>query len=217
MIVETVVVGALQVNCYVLGCDRTGSAVVIDPGDNAPAILGVLRKRELKLERILATHAHFDHILGVRPLQELTGAPFWLHPGDRPYVESIRQTAMSWLGVDPGVPPCVDGDLEPGEVVTFGDETLEIRHTPGHSPGGVTFVDQRGGRCFVGDAIFAGSVGRTDLPGGSARTLIDGIHREILSLPDHFVLLSGHGPATSVGQERRTNPFLDPTQFDAWF
>ena len=208
MILTTLPVGMLEVNCYVLGCERTHRAVVIDPGDEAPAILRALQQHNLTLDRILATHAHFDHLLGCRPLQEVTGAPLYVHPADRPLVAMMQRSCMAWLGYDPGEPPAITSDLAAGEVVRVGDIALEVRYTPGHSPGGVTLVEHATRRAFTGDALFAGSVGRVDLPGGDGQTLIASIDVQILSLPDDYVVLPGHGPATTVGQERRTNPYL---------
>lgn len=208
MIVVTLPVGLLEVNCYILGCERTRRALVIDPGDEAPAILKALTRYDLTLDRILATHAHFDHLLGCRPLQEATGAPFYLHSADRPLLATMQLTCIAWLGYDPGPPPGVTGALAAGETVRVGDIALEVRHTPGHSPGGVTFVEHATRRAFTGDALFAGSVGRVDLPGGDGEVLLAGIVSQILTLPDDYAVLPGHGPATTVGQERRTNPFL---------
>ncbi len=208
MILETIEVGALQVNCYVLGCEQTRQAIVIDPGDNPRAIQAALRKHNLILARIVATHAHFDHVLAVRPLQEATGAPFYLHPAERPVLDFARHMAMAWMGYDPGEAPRVDGDLAPGQPVHFGVETLEVRLTPGHSPGSVTLVHHASRRAFTGDALFAGSIGRTDLPGGDLETLLTAIRGEIMTLPDDYEVLSGHGPATTVGEERATNPYL---------
>ncbi len=205
---EILPVGPLQVNCYVLGCPRTRLAVVIDPGDDAADILAVLKRHTLQLDRILATHAHFDHLLGGRDLQQATAAPLYLHPADRPLVTAVRRTCLAWLGYDPGEPPAIHGDLTPGEIVRVGDIALEVRHTPGHSPGGVTLVDHTARRAFTGDALFAGAIGRTDFPGSSLKTLLDSIRREILTLPDDYAVLSGHGPASTVGHERRGNPFL---------
>ena len=205
---EILPVGPLQVNCYVLGCPRTRRAIVIDPGDDAADILAVLKRHSLQLDRILATHAHFDHLLGARDLQQATAAPLYLHPADRPLVAAMRRTCMAWLGYDPGEPPAIHGDLTPGETVQVGDISLEVRHTPGHSPGGITLVDHVARRAFTGDALFAGSIGRTDFPGSSLKTLLEGIQREILTLPDDYAVLSGHGPASTVGRERRGNPFL---------
>ena len=209
MVFLTLPVGMLQVNCYILGCERTGQGIVVDPGDKPGAILGALKRHGLTLTAILGTHAHFDHLLAGRPLQEATGAPFYLHPADRPLVAAMQRTCMAWLGYDPGEPPTVDHDLTPGETLQFGDIRLEVRHTPGHSPGGVTFVDHANRRALTGDALFAGSIGRTDFPGSDHATLLRSIEREILSLPDDYAAHSGHGPATTVGAERRNNPFLD--------
>lgn len=209
MILRTLPVGMLQVNCYVLGCESTREAVIIDPGDNANDILAALRRQDLELARILATHAHFDHLLAGRALQEMTGAGFYMHRADLPLMGAMQKTCQAWLGYDPGEPPTVTGFLTPGEVVEIGDIRLEVRHTPGHSPGGVTFVDHANRCAFTGDALFAGSIGRTDFPGSSLETLLAGIREEILTLPDDYAVLSGHGARSTVGAERRTNPFLN--------
>lgn len=201
-------VGALQVNCYVLGCEQTRQAIVIDPGDNASAIQNALKRHHLQLDRILATHAHFDHLLACRDLQAATGAPFFLHPADRPLVAAMRRTCLAWLGYDPGLPPEIQGALTPGEIIRVGEIALEVRHTPGHSAGSVTLVDHAGRRAFTGDALFQGSIGRTDLPGGDLDTLLAAIHAQILSLPDDYTVLSGHGPTSTVGAERQGNPYL---------
>jgi hydroxyacylglutathione hydrolase len=208
MIVSVLPVGPLQVNCYVLGCERTRLGIVIDPGDQAADILRTLKRHDLKLDRILATHAHFDHLLACRAVQDATAAPFYVHPADRPLVGVMQRTCMAWLGYDPGDPPQITGDLTPGEVVQVGDMSLEVRHTPGHSQGSVTLVDHASRRAWTGDALFAGSIGRTDLPGGDTDTLLASIQAQILTLPGDYAVLSGHGPATTVGVERRTNPFL---------
>lgn len=209
MILETLVVGALQVNCYIVGCAQTRQALVIDPGDNAAAILAVLRKHGLTLTAIVATHAHFDHVLAGRALQEATAAPFYVHPAERSLLAMMRGMALAWLGHDPGEPPQVNGELTPDRPVVFGAETLEVRATPGHSPGGVTLVHHAGRRAFTGDALFAGSVGRTDLPGGDWPTLLAAVRTQILTLPDDYLVLPGHGPTSTVGAERRTNPYLN--------
>lgn len=216
MILETVIVGALQANCYVLGCERTRQAVVIDPGDNAATIMAVLRRHNLQPVRLLATHAHFDHLLAARPLQEATGAHLYLHPADRPLLAAMQRTALAWLMRNPGAPPRLVDDLVSGEVIQVGDVALEVRPTPGHSPGGVTFVDHAGRRAFTGDALFAGSIGRDDLPGGDFETLLAAIREQILSLPDDYAVLPGHGPASTVGEERRSNPFLGPHPAGFW-
>ena len=208
MILETLIVGPLETNCYVLGCERTRQAIVIDPGDDPNDILGVLKRHGLSVERLVVTHAHFDHLLAARPLQETTRAPFYLAAADSTELRTMRRTAMAWIGRDAGAPPEVHGDINPGSAIQVGDLTLEVRGTPGHSPGGVTFVDHEGRRAFTGDTVFAGSIGRTDLRGGNLEVLLQAIRREILSLPDDYALLPGHGPSSTVLQERTSNPFL---------
>lgn len=208
MILDTIVVGSLQVNCYVLGCERTRQGCVIDPGDGLPAIQGALRKHRLDLVRVVATHGHFDHLLAARPLQDAIGAPFYVSREDEPLLTTMQRMAMAWTGRDPGDPPAVDGYVKVGEVIRIGDIALEVRSTPGHSPGGITLVEHAGRRVFTGDALFAGSIGRTDLPGGDLETLLAGIRAQVLSLPDDYVVLPGHGPASTVGTERRSNPYL---------
>ena len=208
MILETIVVGALQVNCYILGCERTRQAVVIDPGDESAMIQAALRKHDLILARIIVTHTHFDHVLAARSLQEATGAPFCLHPAERPLLEMMRRMTLAWMAFDPVETPRIDGELTPGEPVIFGAEALEVRLTPGHSPGSVTFVHHASRRSFTGDALYAGSIGRTDLPGGDLDILLSSIRAEILTLPDDYAVLPGHGPASTIGAERRGNPFL---------
>jgi glyoxylase-like metal-dependent hydrolase (beta-lactamase superfamily II) len=205
---ETIVVGALQVNCYLLGCEQTKQAIVIDPGDNPAAILRALRRHGLVLAKIVATHAHFDHLLAGQRLQEATGAAFHIHPADRPLLAAMQRTTMAWMGYDPGEPPQVNGDLTEGEIITVGDMALEVRGTPGHSPGGVTLVDHTSRRAFTGDTLFANSIGRYDLPGGNLELLLANIRTQILSLPDDYAVLPGHGEASTVGAERRGNPFL---------
>jgi hydroxyacylglutathione hydrolase len=214
MILETVVVGALETNCYVLGCERTRQAIVIDPGDDPSDILRALRLHGLSLCRLIATHAHFDHVLAARSLGESTGAPLHLHPADRPLLAAMRQTTMAWIGHDPGEPSKVHADLVPGEAVQVGDLLLEVRGAAGHSPGGIILVDHKGRQAFTGDTVFAGSIGRWDLPGGDMEVLLESIEREILSLPNDYSLWPGHGPGTTVREERAHNPFLaTPSRF----
>ncbi|MDQ1301753.1 MAG: hydroxyacylglutathione hydrolase, partial [Chloroflexota bacterium] len=206
----------------------------IDPGDNAPALQAALREHGLTVTAFLATHVHFAHVLAGRALQEATGAPFLLHPAERPLLATMRGMTLAWLGYDPGEPPQVTHDLTPGRFemsdsgpdsairnrqsaignpVAFGAETLEVRATPGHSPGGVTLVHHASRRAFTGDALFAGGIGRTDLPGGDLPTLLAAIRSQILTLPADYIVLPGHGPASTVGAERLTNPYLSE---DGW-
>ena len=208
MILEHLEVGPLQVNCFVLGCEKTRQAIVIDPGGNPQAIRAALARHTLTLVAIVATHAHFDHILAVDALRGDHPVLFYLHPDDEPVLAVQREVTQAWMGFDPGPMPRVDAHLTPGEPFRFGEVELEVRHTPGHSPGSVTLVDHAGRRAFVGDLVFAGSVGRTDFPGGDHRTLLNSIRQAILTLPDDYRLLPGHGPFTTVAEERLYNPFF---------
>lgn len=198
--------GIFQENCFLLADPGTRDAVIIDPGEDADLFLRRLAGERLTLRAVWLTHAHLDHILGVRRVVEAQGVPVYLHPADRPLYEGLAQQG-SWLGVRAaGPPPPPDHELADGGVVTVGGLDFEVRHVPGHSPGGVAFVGH--GIALVGDALFAGSIGRTDLPGGNAETLLRGIREKLLSLPDETIVYPGHGPETSIGAERRTNPFL---------
>jgi hydroxyacylglutathione hydrolase len=198
-------VGPLAENAYIVEHAATGKAVVVDPGDEGEEIHRQLAERGLTLEKILLTHGHFDHVGGVRHLKERTGANVCVHPEE---VDRMRgashQGAMFGLGVQN--PPAPDVLLSDGDLVPFADGGFKVLHTPGHTPGHVTFLTD--GMAFVGDLIFAGSIGRTDLPGGSYDVLIRAVREKIFTLPDDTVLFPGHGPATTVGEERRSNPFF---------
>ena len=208
MTIETIVVGALQVNCYLLCSESTGIAMVIDPGDEPDVILAAAKARDCRIAQLILTHAHFDHLLAARALQTETGAPLLMAAADRPVLQGQRGTTQAWLGFDPGEPPVVDGDLVAGEQISAGEIVLEVLATPGHSPGGVSLIDHAHRVAFTGDSLFAGSIGRTDLPGGSLETLLASIRDQLLTLPDDYAVLPGHGPSSTVGEERRSNPFL---------
>lgn len=211
MIVETLAVGALQANCYIAGCSETSGAIVIDPGGEAQRIFQRVGDLGLDVKAIVGTHAHLDHVLGVRELKELTGAPFWLHPLEEPILDQLSAWTRMWLGSDPGPAPTVDAPLAAGESISVGQLSLEVRLVPGHSPGSVCLVDHEGQRVFVGDLLFQGSIGRSDLPGGDHSTLIESVQQQVFSLGDEFTVLPGHGPATTVGHERQHNPFFRPS------
>lgn len=208
MLVEGLTVGLLQENCYILGCEATGKGVIIDPGDNPRGIISVVRRMGLEVEKILNTHAHFDHVMAVDPVREITGATFHLHEADLPILQDAPERVSLWLSahIDPIREP--DGFLTHGQIITFGEESLEVRFTPGHAPGHVIFVDHKGRQIFAGDTLFQGSIGRFDLPGADGPTLLASIHREVLSLEDDYVVYPGHGPATTIGAERLNNPFV---------
>lgn len=197
--------GQFAQNCYLIGPEGGGDGVVVDPGEEADRILDEARRQGLTIRAIWLTHAHVDHILGVRAVRDATGAPIYLHPADRPLYDRMPAQA-EWFGFRVEAPPPPDHELAPGDRLTVGDASIEVRHVPGHSPGSVCFVGD--GAVISGDVLFQGSIGRTDLPGGSLERLLRSIREELLTLPDATVVYSGHGPATTIGEERRSNPFL---------
>jgi glyoxylase-like metal-dependent hydrolase (beta-lactamase superfamily II) len=197
--------GQFAENCYLVADRRTREAVIIDPGEEPAMFLAELDTRAWSLGAIWVTHAHIDHIIGVGPVHAATGAPIYLHPLDRPIYDALPQYG-GWLGMQLEKPPAPDRELRPGQVLKVGGFEFTVRFTPGHSPGSVSFVGE--GMVFGGDVLFNGSVGRTDLPGGDAAALMASIQSQLLSLPDSTVVHSGHGPATTIGVERLTNPFL---------
>lgn len=197
--------GQLVQNCYLVADRRTGEAVMIDPGEEPATFLAELDTRGWSLQGIWLTHAHVDHIIGVGAVRHATGAPIHLHPLDRPIYDALPQFG-SWVGMELDAPPPPDAELSAGDVLWVGGERFDVRFTPGHSPGSVSFVG--GGRVFSGDVLFNGSVGRTDLPGGDFATLMASIQTQLLSLPDSTIVHSGHGADTTIGVERLTNPFL---------
>jgi len=197
--------GQFLENCYLLADEQAGEAVMIDPGEEPARFLEELERRGWTLRAIWLTHAHLDHIAGVDVVRRATGARVWLHPGDaRLYAGLPQQGAWFGLALDPLDPP--DEELADRMRLAVGAHAFEVRHVPGHSRGSVCFVGE--GLVVGGDVLFAGSIGRTDLPGGDFFTLLRSIHRELLPLPDQTALLPGHGPPTTIGAERRTNPFL---------
>lgn len=205
MIVETLVVGMIQANCYVLGDEAAGEAVVIDPGGDTPVILRTLQARKLKAVAVVATHGHFDHVEGLAAMKRATGAPILAHKGDLPLIQGMTtQGLLFGIKVEAAPPP--DRFLEEGETIPFGRHALTVLHTPGHSPGSVSLLADK--KVFVGDLLFAGSIGRTDLSGGDYDTLIASVRSKIFTLPDDTTVYPGHGPATTVGVEKRTNPFF---------
>lgn len=208
MIVVGLTVGLLEENCYILGCEETERAVIIDPGDYARGILKEVHDLGLTVEKIINTHAHFDHVMAVDPIREVTGAPFYLHQLELPILRDAPHRVRSWLNTE--IEPIRDPDayLEAGQIIRFGEEELEVRFTPGHSPGHVVFVDHKGKQVFAGDTLFQGSIGRFDLPLADGPTLLRSIHEQLLTLPDDFAVHPGHGPSTTIGFEREHNPYV---------
>lgn len=205
MILKSIVVGPLEVNCYVLACEETKEGIVIDPGDNVPGILEMIEADNINVKEIVATHGHFDHIGRVKTLKEKLGVPFAIHEDDMFMVEGLVEIA-SFLDIDTDEAPEVDRFIRIGETITFGTESLSVVHTPGHAPGNVTLLWP--GHALVGDVLFKGSIGRTDLEGADPEVLMKSIREELLILPDETHVYPGHGPFTTIGEERRANPFL---------
>jgi hydroxyacylglutathione hydrolase len=205
MIVERLVVGMLQCNCYIVACDDSNVGIVIDPGGDAATILDRVAQLGLSIKCIVNTHGHIDHIAANRPVKEATGAPIAIHADDAQWLTSDQGAVARMLGVlSPG--PAADTLLGEGDEVVFGSERLQVIHTPGHSAGGISLVGD--GLVFCGDTLFAMGVGRVDLPGGDWETLIHSIKTRLFTMPDETVVYSGHGPETTIGREKRFNPWF---------
>ncbi|HEY0016085.1 MAG TPA: MBL fold metallo-hydrolase [Longimicrobium sp.] len=197
--------GVFAQNTYLVACARTGAGILVDPGAAAGDALGAARAAGVTIEKIVLTHAHVDHVEGIPLVRRELDVPILLHPADQPvYAIAPMQAQMFGMRIEK-LPP-VDGELAAGEAVRFGECALEVRFAPGHAPGHVILVGD--GVALVGDVIFANSIGRTDLPGGDFATLMRSIRSEVLTLPDETTLHTGHGPDTTVGHERVSNPFV---------
>lgn len=197
--------GQFVQNCYLVGDEATRQCVVIDPGEEAARIHQALIDFGMQPVAIWLTHAHIDHVLGVGEVKRMTAAPVYLHPADRALYDRVADQATAF-GMRAGPLPPPDRAFAHGDVVRVGSLEFTVRHTPGHSPGSVSLIGS--GAAFVGDVLFQDSIGRMDLPGGDSHTLIQSIHRELLSLPDDTIVYSGHGAQTTIGRERGANPFL---------
>ena len=205
MIIKTLVVGPIMANSFVLGCEESHEAAVIDPGDEADRILLALAESDLSLKYIINTHGHLDHVAANKRLKEITGAPILIHPLDAPMLNQVASSAAAWgIAAENSPPP--DRELEEGDKVTFGKINLRVIHTPGHTPGGISLCTDR--EVFVGDTLFAGSIGRTDFPGGSFEMIKKSIRQKLFALDDDFTVYPGHGPTTTIAEERRSNPFV---------
>ena len=205
MKVVTIPNGRFAENCYLVIDESAGACAIVDPGEEAGLIAHKIAAAGARPVAIWLTHAHVDHVLGVGRLQRETGVPVYLHPGDRMLYDHAPEQAIAFGMRAERLPP-PDRELAHGDVLAVGTLTWRVRHAPGHSPGSVVFEGH--GVAFVGDVLFQGSIGRTDLPGGDFDTLLRSIERELLTLPDSTIVYSGHGPETTVGHERRANPFL---------
>ncbi|MEE9495052.1 MAG: MBL fold metallo-hydrolase [Desulfobacterales bacterium] len=205
MIIKTLAVGPIMANCFILGCEETLEAAVIDPGDEADRILQALAESNLTTKLIINTHGHFDHVGANKRLKKVTGAPILIHPLDAPLLNQLANSAAAW-GMTAENSPAPDRELQDGDEVTFGKVLLKVIHTPGHTPGGISLYTDS--EVFVGDTLFAGSIGRTDFPGGSFETLQASIQQKLFALRDDLKVYPGHNQTTTIGVEKRTNPFV---------
>ena len=199
--------GALQTNCYILACEETNKAAIIDPGWNGRLLADTIEKNGWELSHILLTHSHFDHVGGLKELKELTNAPIYLHPDGEMMLARSHEIATMY-DLEFPIAPTADVTLAAGQTIAVGDLTLDVLYTPGHAPGHVCFYLKEHHVLFDGDVLFQNSIGRTDLPGGDYDLLMKSIREEVLPLPDDTHILSGHGAATMLGTERQNNPFL---------
>lgn len=205
MIIKALQVGAIGTNCYIVGCPETKEGLVIDPGDQGEKIMDAVSKNGLKVTAVINTHGHWDHVGANQSIKESTGAPIMIHEEDANYLTDGKLNLASFMG-SLGKGPAADRLLKEGETIKIGNLMFKVIHTPGHTPGGISLVGD--GVVFVGDTLFAGSIGRTDFPGGDFKTLIRSIKDQLMILGDQFVVFPGHGPETTIGDERRSNSFL---------
>ncbi len=207
MIHEVIPVGPLQCNCSIFGDETTREAIVIDPGDQIDDILAILKKHALKVKDIIITHAHLDHIGGAAKLKAATGAPIHMNANDQPLYDMV-DTQAAWLGMEAPEHTEIDVNARDGDVVKLADKEFQIRHTPGHTQGSISVWIPEENKLIAGDTLFRDSIGRTDLPGGNTRQILQSIHDKLLPLPDDATVVAGHGPNTTIGRERERNPFL---------
>ena len=207
MIHEILRVGPLQCNCSVIGDETSHEAMVIDPGDDVHEVLDLIRKHNLQVKQIIITHAHIDHVGGAMKLRTATGAPILLNQNDYALLKMLDAQA-AWIGMPSPGKVDIDRSVTTGESVSAGSLTADILHTPGHTEGSICLYFAADKKLIAGDTLFAGSIGRTDLPGGSMQKILHSLHHTVLALPDETLVVPGHGPLTTIGEERETNPFL---------
>jgi hydroxyacylglutathione hydrolase len=207
MIHEILSVGPLQCNCSVIGDESTREAMVIDPGDDIEDVLALIGKHNLQVKQIVITHAHIDHVGGAMKLRAATGAPILLNQSDYALLKMIDMQAV-WVGMAPPGKVEIDHSLGQADRVRAGSLNADVIHTPGHTEGSICLYFPAEKKLIAGDTLFAGSIGRTDLPGGSFQKIINSLHEKVLALPDDTIVVPGHGPLTTIGEERESNPFL---------
>jgi len=207
MIHEILPVGPLQCNCSIIGDEASREAMVIDPGDDIADVLALIQKHNLQVKQIVVTHAHIDHVGGAMKLRAATGAPIMLNQNDYTLLKMLDVQA-TWIGVPPPGNVDIDHSISDLDKVQAGSLVAQVMQTPGHTEGSICLYFPAQKKLIAGDTLFAGSIGRTDLPGGSFEKIISSIHEKLLTLPDETIVVPGHGPLTSIGEERDSNPFL---------
>jgi hydroxyacylglutathione hydrolase len=207
MILEILPVGPLQCNCSVIGDEASREAMVIDPGDDIERVLSLIQKHNLQVKQIVITHAHIDHVGGAMKLRAATGAPILLNQNDCALLKMLDVQA-AWIGMPTPGKVDIDQSLGQSDTVKAGSLSAEVLHTPGHTEGSICLYFPIENKLIAGDTLFKGSIGRTDLPGGSYEKILHSLHESVLALPDKTVVVPGHGPLTTIGEERESNPFL---------
>jgi hydroxyacylglutathione hydrolase len=207
MIHEILPVGPLQCNCSVIGDEATREAMIIDPGDEIENVLRIVRQHNLQVKQIVITHGHIDHVGGAMKLRAATGAPILLNENDSDLLKMMDVQA-AWIGVAPPGEVKIDHSISTGQTVAAGSHKAQVLHTPGHTEGSICLYFAPEKKLIAGDTLFAGSIGRTDLPGGDMRKIMQSLHGTVLALPDETVVVPGHGELTTIGEERESNPFL---------
>jgi hydroxyacylglutathione hydrolase len=212
MIHEVIPVGPLQCNCSILGDERTLEAIVVDPGDDIDDVIAIIAKHGLTVKQVVITHGHIDHIGGAMKLKASTGAAIHMNEGDEMQVKMLPMQA-AWVGMESPGKVSVDQHIRDGDLITAGGLEGLVLHTPGHTEGSTCLYLPNEGKLIAGDTLFAGSIGRTDLPGGSFDKIMDSLHGRLMALPDEVVVVPGHGPITTIGEERETNPFITDKRY----